>query len=432
MNVMPPDAVPAAGLLQPDFSGRWATSFGTMTLHQDGARVSGTYGREGTENTIDGTVADGGLMFAYKEGHEQGNGWFRLKRPGHFAGEYLAEGRARALPWQGWRGFDGLWDTSIGRFRFIQDEAHVQGSCEHDATLHLEADIDGGGRFSFRLEGLRVKGRGFVELDRLGYSLGGEWTQDGLPAQPLAGRRVLPRPGLTWLVVLEAHWQRMLDDNEFAFGRMLHELFARVPWALVRHRFYSDEASLLHWCRQLLYLPEPAVLVITGHGETNGLTVEGKTIAMPAVIDALGRADCLRLLHFSACLIGQDAGQALNTAPFPVSGYTTTVDWAQSALTEFIYLDMILEKGLAPARAAEQLLALVRFSGTEELPGSPYRPAGFRFFEPHPEPVRLLAKAAGAGDENQPSRPRRPDFRGFLSQLIGSRPWSNDPRRPRS
>jgi hypothetical protein len=397
-----------------------------MTLRQDGTRVTGTYGREGTENTIDGTVADGGLMFAYKEGHEQGNGWFRLKRPGHFAGEYLAEGRARALPWQGWRGFDGLWDTSLGRFRFIQDEAHVQGSCEHDATLHLEADIDGGGRLSFRLEGLRVKGRGFVELDRLGYSLGGEWIQDdGLPAQQLAGRRVLPRPGLTWLVVLEAHWQRMLDDNEFSFGRMLHELFARVPWAPVRHRFYSDEASLLHWCRQLLYLPEPAVLVITGHGETNGLTVEGKTIAMPAVIDALGRADCLRLLHFSACLIGQDAGHALNTAPFPVSGYTTTVDWAQSALTEFIYLDMILEKGLAPARAAEQLLALVRFSGTEELPGSPYRPAGFRFFEPHPEPARLLAKVTGAGEENQPSRPRRPDFRSFLSQLIGSQRSSN-------
>lgn len=54
-----------------------------------------------------------------------------------------------------------------------------------------------------------------------------------------------------------------------------------------------------------------------------------------------------------------------------VSGYTTPVDWAQSALTEFIYLDMILEKGLTPARAAEQLLALVRFSGDDAIPAPP-------------------------------------------------------------
>jgi hypothetical protein len=87
---------------------------------------------------------------------------------------------------------------------------------------------------------------------------------------------------------------------------------------------------------------------------------------------------------------------------------------------------MILEKGLAPARAAEQLLALVRFSGTEEVAGSPYRPAGFRFFEPHPEPVAFLPK------ESQPPRPRRQDFRSFLSQLIGSQPWSGDRRRSRS
>ena len=43
---------------------------------------------------------------------------------------------------------------------------------------------------------------------------------------------------------------------------------------------------------------------------------------------------------------------------------------------------MMLEKGLRPAKAAEQLLGLVRFAGTEEIPGSPYRPAGFCFIAP--------------------------------------------------
>jgi hypothetical protein len=72
----------------------------------------------------------------------------------------------------------------------------------------------------------------------------------------------------------------------------------------------------------------------------------------------------------------------LRAAPFPISGYMTSVDWAQSALTEFVYLDMMLEKGLRPAKAAEQFLRVVRFAGTEESPGSPYRPAGFCFFAP--------------------------------------------------
>jgi hypothetical protein len=392
-----------------------------MTLRQDGDRVTGTYGREGAENAIEGALADGSLAFTYKEAVERGSGWFRLRRPGCFAGEYLAEGRPRALPWQGWRGFDGLWDTSLGRLHFVQDGARVRGISEHDATVRIEAEGEDSGRVPFRLEAAQAKGHGFMELDAPGYAFGGEWVQEGLPPQQFAGRRVLARPGLTWLIVMEAHWQRALDDNEYAFGRMLHELFARVPWTLVRHRFYHDEASLLHWCRQLVYLPEPAVLVITGHGESNGLTVGGTTIAMPAIVDALRLADGLKLLHFSACLVGQDAGQALAVAPFPVSGYTTSVDWAQSALTEFIYLDMILEKGLAPAKAAEQLLALVRFSGSEQIPGSPYRPAGFCFFEPHRQPAAALPAVALPGG-SEPPRPRPYDFRSFVRNLMGSQP----------
>jgi hypothetical protein len=373
------------------FAGRWMTSFGPMTLRQDGSQVRGSYGRSGTENTIEGTVEGGRLAFRYKEAQEHGTGWFRLRRPGSFGGEYLAEGNPRTLPWQGWRDFDGLWDTSIGRLRLVQEDGQVTGTSEWDTTARIEGIVEQSPRLPFQeqrvrlpfqLQAAKVKGRGVFELDATGYMLSGEWAEEGQPAHPLAGQRAMPQPGLTWLVVLEAHWQRSLDDNEFAFGHMLRELFARLPRALVRHRFYHDEASLLHWCRQLLYLPEPSVLVITGHGETTGLTVGGKIIALSGIIDSLRLADGLKLLHFSSCLVGQDAGQALREAPFPVSGYTTSVDWAQSALTEFIYLDMILEKGLSPGRAAEELLRLVRFAGTEDLPGSPYRPAGFCFVGP--------------------------------------------------
>jgi len=362
------------------FDGEWATSFGQMSLRQDGARVTGTYGRSGAESTIEGTVEKGQLTFHYEEAHERGTGWFRLRRPSSFSGEYLAERNTRPLPWQGWRGYDGLWDTSVGRLRLVQEAGRVWGSSELDASVRLEGDLDAGGRVALRLVGAELKGHGHLELDATGYLLDGEWSEDGQPAATIGGQRAMPKPGLTWLVVLEAHRQRVLDDNEFALGRTLQELFARLRWAQVRHRFYDDEASLLRWCRQLLYLPEPSVLVVSGLGEprekTNG--------QLTGIVDSLRFADSLKLLHFSsaASLGGQDAGRALREAPFPVSGYTGSVDWAQCALAELIYLDMILDKGLTPDKAAEQLPRLVRFAGTESLPGSPYRPAGFMFVGP--------------------------------------------------
>ena len=369
-----------------NFAGRWFTSFGSMTLRQDaGDRVKGTYGRDGTENTIEGAVSAGGLSFRYAEAREKGTGWFRLKRHGHFSGEYLAEGSQGPLPWRGWREFDGYWDSSLGRLRLFQEADRVHGCLEVDAAAGLQGRIEDG-RLAFSIEGPRGGGRGTFELDPMCSTLNGQWIEGDQPAQPTGGGRVSARPGLIWLVVLEAHWQRALDDSEFAFGHMLHELFARLPRALVRHRFYHDEASLIHWCRQLLFLPEPVVLVITGHGEADGLSINGQIANMRRIVDSLRFADTLQLLHFSSCLVGQDGALALREAPFPASGYTTRVDWAESALIEFIYLDMMLEKGLPPSQAAEQLVRLVGFAGTEEVPGSPYRPAGFRFFGPPDTP----------------------------------------------
>jgi hypothetical protein len=351
-----------------------------MILAQDGSRVRGTYGREGTENPIEGTASADEFSFRYSEPQESGTGHFRLRRYGCFTGEYLADGNTRVLPWQGWRACDGLWDTPLGRLRFVEETpGRVFGFAEYDAAARIEGALEDG-RLTFTLEAGNFSGRGILTLDPLGYMLNGEWLAPSQPARPLGGQRIVPRPGLIWLVVAEAHWQRALDDNEFAFGHMLRELFARLPRAQVRHRFYHDEQSLLHWCRQLLFLPEPAVLVLAGHGEANGLTVNGRIIPLARILDTLRYADGLQLVHFSSCLVGQDSERALIAAPFPVSGYKTSVDWAQSALTEFIYLDMILEKGLSPAAAAEQLISLVRFAGSEEIPGSPYRPAGFCFF----------------------------------------------------
>ncbi|HRD75935.1 MAG TPA: hypothetical protein PK264_08350, partial [Hyphomicrobiaceae bacterium] len=214
--------------------------------------------------------------------------------------------------------------------------------------------------------------------------------------QPWIGERMAARPRLTWLVVLEAHWQRSLRDDEFAFGNMLREVFARVPDVEVRHRYFQNEASLIHWCRELLFIPEPVVLVITSHGEAEGLAVGGEIIDTRKVIGTLEYAETIELLHFSCCLIAQDATGVLAKPPFPVSGYTTSVDWGQSAMLEFIYLDMILGKKLSPAHAAAELPKLVAIAGDTVPEGSPYRAAGFRFFVPDGEAPPAMPAATGA------------------------------------
>jgi hypothetical protein len=366
------------------YTGHWFTSFGPMILNDHGERITGTYGPSGKENTLEGSSENGVLAFRYAEDLEQGAGTVRLKRANHFAGIYLADGRPRSLPWLGWRGFDGLWDTSIGRLRLIEGDDGVKALHEF-AGAQLTCKRDGA-NLKIHLASGTVSGSGTIALDPLGARFSGEWQDTGQAPRPFDGARVMSRPGLNWLVVLEAHWQRALEDAEFAFGRMLTELFARIPRVQVRHRYYHDEGSLLHWCRQLLFVAEPIVLVITGHGEANGLSVNGQIVPLRGLIDSLRSADAVQLLHFSSCLVGQDSEKVFGDIAFPVSGYTTSVDWAESALTEFIYLDMMLEKALRPHEAAAQLIKLVRFAGDEPTPGSPYHPAGFRFFAPPGEP----------------------------------------------
>jgi hypothetical protein len=191
--------------------------------------------------------------------------------------------------------------------------------------------------------------------------------------------------GLVWVVVVEAHWQHHLTEREYAYGFMLREFFARVARVEVRHRIFTNEEGLATWCRELCYIPEPVVLVLASHGTAEGLSAHGRTISPATMADSLRYADSLMLVHFSACNLMQEgaAVEALHAqAHYPISGYTTAVDWGGSALVEFTYLDMILSRGLAPAQAAEQLVRLVTFAGDDAPPGSAYRPLGFRILLP--------------------------------------------------
>lgn len=368
----------------PDFTGRWFTTFGPMTLTQDGAQVTGEYGPPGIGAKLSGTVEGIVFSFEYEEPAERGQGVFELARPGKFAGRYLAEGAAQWRPWDGQRGFDGIWESSFGRLRLIQEEERVVGFYEGLGSSTIQGSLQDG-RLVFNYQEPAARGEGWFDLSPDGLQFAGEWRPDTAEMWgQWLGRRVLPEPGLTWLMVLEAHWQTSLADNEYAFGNMLREVFARLTSVKVRQRFFQDEHSLARWCRELLYVAEPTILMIASHGSPQGLTVHGQTIDTAKVLDSVRQADNLKLLHFSSCLVAQDGESVIqsqvNTLSFPISGYTTSVDWGGSALVEFTYLDMILNKGLTPAQAAELLPRVIAFAGDDAPEGSPYPPLGFRFF----------------------------------------------------
>src|SRR5262249_3285598 len=160
----------------------------------------------------------------------------------------------------GHREYDGIWDTSYGPMRLVQEPGRVFGFYEGQGPSTLEGRLEQR-RLTFRYREPQAEGEGWFELAAGAGAFQGEWRADGAAKWARwEGERVSAVPGRRWLVVIEAHWQHSYRERDYAFGHMLREFFARVPHVSVRHRFFDDEAGLSRWCRELMYVPEPVVL----------------------------------------------------------------------------------------------------------------------------------------------------------------------------
>src|SRR4051812_24940296 len=85
-------ALPANGAPAADFAGEWRTSFGVVTVKQTAGRVTGTYGDAG-QFTLEGTVAENKLTFAYREGDARGAGeWTLDESKVGFRGTFQVQG----------------------------------------------------------------------------------------------------------------------------------------------------------------------------------------------------------------------------------------------------------------------------------------------------------------------------------------------------
>lgn len=396
-----------------DFAGKWNSTFGPMDLAQTDGKVTGNYSFRGVTCAIDGELQNGRLSFVYEEPTARGEGWFELKPGGRaFVGQWRPEGDATWRTWVGSRvGFDGLWMSDFGRMRLVEEaDGRVHGFYELGGGSAVEGHVSGN-ELKFTYTEAQARGEGRFVLADDGRSFQGEWHQEGRPVwMPWQGVRLLPSD-VTWLVVLEVPWHAISADRDYSFGGMLREFFSRQPGVRMRHRFFTNEAGLRRHCREVALIAEPVVLLIATHGMPQGIPLDGSTIDPEALGECLKYVPDLRLLHFSACLLMKDptvvAGwRALaERAGFAVSGYTTSVDWAASAIIEFSYLELIMSRGLAPEAAAEQVKKLLPFAGDDEVVGGAFPPAGFRIVVPGPAVAE--GGSAAAPPAKATPRPKR-------------------------
>jgi hypothetical protein len=387
----------AADAKKPDisFTGTWDTTFGLMTLQQKENKVSGHYVFQGAKAKIEGSVEKNKLTFTYEEPTgAKGEGWFELAADGQaFSGKWR-EGEGPWGKWEGKRstkqptGYAGLWETSFGKMRLVQAGQKVEGIYTYSSSSSLAGTVEGK-KLTFTYKEPKDEGEGWFELSEDAQSFQGKWrVKGGVGWADWKGRRITPVAGRIWLVVIEANWENDLQEQEYSFGSMLRAFFARSEQVKVRHRFFNDEASLKKWCREVAFLAEPVVVSLATHGSAQGASVDGKNVDGASLADSLRYAGNVKLLHFSACEMMKDRlavemVQSLKKhATFPISGYTTCVDWAGSAILEFTYFDMILIRGMAPAEAAEQVRKLITFAGDKEIPGAAIRAAGFKLLLP--------------------------------------------------
>jgi len=278
-------------------------------------------------------------------------------------------------------GFAGVWSTTYGAMRLVQTGTRVAGRYSYLDGASLEGDVEGNLLRARYSEPDGVEGRAVFVLSDDGNSFHGVWRPDSIAGADAdlelsspevgawTGARLLPVPGRTWLVILEAHWEQSLGEHEYSYGAMLRSFFERLPAVEVRHRFFHDRADLVRFCRDLGDLVEPVIVYISTHGTPEGIAAGRELIDGEVIGEALRDAGEIRLVHLGGCaLLAGGLGAELRTAAaphaaFPISGFRQNVDWAASAIVDFTYLDLVLEHGMPPADAVRSVRAMLSFAG---------------------------------------------------------------------
>jgi hypothetical protein len=282
--------------------------------------------------------------------------------------------------------YEGLWETSYGRMRLVQTGAKVSGEYSYSALSTIDGEVEGN-RLTFKYSEGETGGEGWYELAEDGESFEGKWREDGAERwKRWKGTRVRPEKGIIWLVILEAHWETSLAEEEYAFGDMLRSYFTMesARHVRIRYRTFHDESDLRRWSREVKFLAEPVALLISSHGTSKGVSVGQDVINAEALADCVRGSHNLEVLHLSGCsMMRSDVPATIQRLlgpdqKLPITGYTTDVAWDASALADFVYLSMLLIHRMSPIEAVAQTHILAPFTREDRLPGARFQALGLR------------------------------------------------------
>jgi hypothetical protein len=275
----------------------------------------------------------------------------------------------------------GVWETNSGSLRLEQVGASVTGTYP---TGKLTGKLAGSVLMFSWTENTGADGTGTFTFDSRGDKFTGEWKQANGNKSAWNGTRAASTAGKTFLVVLEAHWENSLSEPEYSFGAMLRSFFARVPSVEVRQRFFHDEADLRRFLTEAAYLAAPTVVYLSSHGTPEGISVGGKTVAPGVIGECLKPAKNLQLLHLGSCRLMAGSGPAsirkTSGLGFPISGYMNVADWAGSAAIDFLYLDLVLCRGIAPDKAVAQTRKMLSIATDKTAADAPVDPCDLRIY----------------------------------------------------
>ena len=174
----------------------------------------------------------------------------------------MLSGEDHARRWLGERGWDGV-GKRFGRVRLIHEAGRIHGLLRRRGPSVTRAVRDGRLEFRYREPNVAAKATSVIDGSR---AFDGEWRpENGAEWSPWRGRRLEAETASPGSSCWKRIGTRSLAESEYAFGHMLREVFARCrTFACASGSFTTPKVSSM--VPQLLYLPDPAILIIASHG----------------------------------------------------------------------------------------------------------------------------------------------------------------------
>jgi predicted aspartyl protease len=267
-----------------DFSGRWETNYGIMTLEQVGESVSGYYIMKYLHCSIEGEVKDGRFHFKYREPKTSGEGWFALNSSGdQFSGWWREYDKSRWLTWSGRRnpaltspipGFDIRFTSgkSALAIPFELDNGHIFLRVSVNGSSPLSLILDTGGSSLYPKLSLRNAESLRMKLKPLGVKNGGvgsefpdvylvtDTTSFNLPGVVLSSRAMF--------AISTDKVNECLDRATHGRGEK------RVLDGIIGRGFFSSFVVEIDYAARLINLYDPLSYKYRGKGNIYPLEIE--------------------------------------------------------------------------------------------------------------------------------------------------------------